>query len=105
MPKYDRNEISSQASNRSSDLLDSFTSNRQTIQNLNNTEKSTNESRNNSMTTKNKELSLLADVDNNQTNNDKNFQGIHQVYYIITHWIISLFNHYQFADLIILYYN
>ena len=86
MPKYDSNEIPSQASNRSSDLSDSFTSNRQTIQNLNNTEKSTNESRNNSIATQSKELSLLADVDNNQTNNEKNFQGIHQVYYIITHW-------------------
>ena len=53
---------------------------------MNNTEKSTIKSRNDSITTKSKELSLLADVDNNQTNNEKKFQGIYQVHYIITYW-------------------
>ena len=52
---------------------------------MNNTEKSTNKSRNNSMTTKSKESSLLADVDD-QTNCDKKFQGIYQVYFIINYW-------------------
>ena len=53
---------------------------------MNNTEKSTIKSQNDSITTKSKELSVLADVDNNQTNNEKKFQGIYQVYYIITYW-------------------
>ena len=71
---------------------------------MNNTEKSTNKSRNNSITTKSKESSLLADVDD-QTNCDKKFQGIYQVYFIINYWKKLLNDFDEFTDHNIFYAN